>query len=454
MKLRVGAYCRVSTEQDDQLHSLHSQQAYFEEVIRAHPGWVFAGIYADEGVTGTSTKKRVAFLRMVDDCADGKLDLILTKEVSRFARNTVDALNYTRLLREYGTGVLFLNDGIDTRQGDGEFRLSIMASVAQEESRKTSERVKWGQRRSMERGVAFGHTYGFDIQKGALTVNRAEAEVVQLIFSLYLSGMGAGKIARELDARGIRPPRAERWSEAAILKMLRNERYTGDLLQKKSVTVDYLSHRRAVNCGQEETVFCPNHHPAIVEREAWEAVQAELARRRGTAGRRYSARHWCSGKVYCGQCGSAFVPRTTKGAGDCSYRIWCCRCRVRRGAAAPDGCNMRTVHENILLSCADTACRAAGLDMADIAAALERDAEKAGAQGLCLDGEAVSRMLGAAVESMAVERDGIRVFLRLLAVPCRVTCLISGRGNSCRADQLAWEWENQGTKPCAKTSNS
>lgn len=453
MKLRVCAYCRVSTDQDDQIHSLRSQQAYFEEVIRSHPGWAFAGIYADEGVTGTSTRKRAAFLRMVDDCADGKLDLVLTKEVSRFARNTVDALRYTRLLREYGTGVLFLNDGIDTRQGDGEFRLSIMASVAQEESRKTSERVKWGQRRSMERGVAFGHTYGFDIQKGVLTVNQAEAAVVRLIFSLYLSGMGAGKIARELDARGIRPPRAERWREASILKMLRNERYVGDLLQKKSVTVDYLTHRRMANCGQEERIFCPSHHPALIDRETWEAVQAELVRRRGP-GRRYSARHWCSGKVYCGRCGEVFVPRTGRDAAGHPYRIWGCRCRVRQEAAGALGkCGMRTVHEAVLLSCAEAACKAAGLDMAEVALALERDAEKAGACGLFLDGETAARLVGAAVESMVVEPDGIRVFLRQMAEPCRVTCEASGRGTRCRAENLAWEWEKQGTKPCVGTSH-
>ena len=181
MRVRAAAYCRVSTGKEDQRHSLENQRSYFEAHIRAHPGWELAGIYADEGLSGTDVGRREAFIRMLEDAAAGRLDLILTKEVSRFARNTVDTLRWTRRLRELGVGVVFLSDGIDTREGDGELRLTLMASMAQEESRKISQRVKWGQRRRMEAGVVFGNdsTYGFWTRNGQLTVREEEAAVVR-----------------------------------------------------------------------------------------------------------------------------------------------------------------------------------------------------------------------------------------------------------------------------------
>ena len=268
--LLVAAYCRVSTDRTDQANSLRSQREYFHTYINGHPGWRLAQVYADEGLSGTSIRRRAAFQQMMEDAADGKFGLILTKEVSRFARNTVDALAYTRRLKELGVGVVFLSDSIDTRDNDGELRLTIMASMAQEESRKTSQRVKWGQRRRMEAGVVFGSdsTYGFETRGGALTIRPAEAEVVRLIYDKYLTeGKGAHVIARELNQAGIVPPRAERRSENTILRILRNEKYAGDLLQKKYVTVDYLTHRKVENRGQEEQICLRDHHQAIVERE-------------------------------------------------------------------------------------------------------------------------------------------------------------------------------------------
>ncbi len=177
--LKVAAYARVSTDKEDQINSLTNQREYFESYIKSNGDWEFVEVYFDEGITGTQTKKRKGFNHMINDCKNGKIDLILTKEVSRFARNTVDTLNYTRMLKEYDVGVFFINDNIDTCQNDGEFRLAIMASVAQEESRKISERVKWGQRRAMENGVVFGNNsiVGFDINDGVLSINESEAEV-------------------------------------------------------------------------------------------------------------------------------------------------------------------------------------------------------------------------------------------------------------------------------------
>lgn len=182
----VAAYCRVSTDRDDQANSFASQQRYFAEYICRQPDWSLFEIYADEGITGTSTRKRAAFNRMIDRAHRGKFRLILTKEVSRFSRNILDTITYTRELRALGVGVLFLNDGISTLEPDAELRLSIMGSIAQEESRKTSSRVKWGQMRRMEQGVVFGRSLlGYDVQDGKLTVNPEGAALVRLIFQKY-----------------------------------------------------------------------------------------------------------------------------------------------------------------------------------------------------------------------------------------------------------------------------
>ena len=203
--LQVAAYCRVSTDKEDQANSFEAQQRYFRDYIERQPDWVLQGIYADEGISGTSTRKRVEFNKMLHAAELGQIDLIVTKEVSRFTRNTVDALQITRDLRRRGVGVLFLNDSLDTRTNDGELRLTIMSSVAQDESRKTSERSKWGQTRSMEKGVVFGGSLlGYDVIGGKMTVNQEGAEVVRLIFHKYLQERkGCSTIARELREAGI-----------------------------------------------------------------------------------------------------------------------------------------------------------------------------------------------------------------------------------------------------------
>lgn len=361
MPLRVAAYCRVSTDREDQANSLHSQKTYFQEYIRNHPDWTLVRVFADEGLSGTSTKKRKAFQCMIEAAEAGEIDLILTKEVSRFARNTVDALGYTRRLRELGVGVLFINDNIDTRDGDGELRLSIMATLAQEESRKTSSRVKWGQKRRMESGVVFGNnsTYGFETKGGRLTVKPEEAEVVRLIYHKFLDeGKGTHVIARELYEQGIAPPKTATgvWSGTMIHRILKNEKHAGDLLQKKYITSDYLTHRKVRNNGQEEQIYLRGHHEPIVDRATWDAVQRELSRRSAQRGAKtkYSNRYWCSGKIRCGSCGSCFTPRTTTRPNGEVYRAWACRGRVQYGNWKPGrqdgcaGCNMRMINEKSL----------------------------------------------------------------------------------------------------------
>ena len=252
--LRVAAYCRVSTDGDDQANSFESQQRYFRAYIAQQPHWELAGIFADEGLSGTSTKKRLAFQRMIACARAGTLDLIVTKEISRFARNTLDSIYYTRELKRLGVGVLFLSDNLCTLDGDAELRLAILSSIAQEESRRTSERVKWGQKRRMEQGVVFGRDLlGYDVRGGALYVNEAGARTVREIFHKCVDeGKGAHTIARELNEAGIPAARGGAWRSSVILRILRNEKYCGDLVQKKTYTPDYLTHEKKYNHGPEQ----------------------------------------------------------------------------------------------------------------------------------------------------------------------------------------------------------
>ena len=360
-KVKAAAYCRVSTDRDEQAGSLASQRLYFEEYIKCHEELEFSGVYYDEGISGTQTQKRQGFIRMIEDALNHRIDLILTKEVSRFARNTVDTLSYTRRLKEAGIGVIFIIDNIDTRQPDGELRLTIMASLAQEESRKTSERVKWGQKRRMERGVVFGRDLlGYTVKKGKLEINEAEVPVVRAIFRKYTEeGKGTHIIARELLAEGMRPREAAVWSPAVILRILRNEKYAGDLCQKKTVTPDYLTHRKKYNHGEEEMICIADHHEPIIDRNLWNRTQKELQKRSRSAakGERYSSRYWCSGKLYCGICGNRFVSRTKICKNGARYHAW--RCTAASGgrtskqgeAGTRITCGNRSVNEQSLLTC-------------------------------------------------------------------------------------------------------
>lgn len=279
--LRTAAYCRVSTDKQEQAQSLASQQSYFYDYIKKHDDWVLVDIYYDEGTSGTQTKKRAGFNQMITDAMNGQIDLILTKEVSRFARNTVDALAYTRMLRQRHIGVFFILDNIDTRECDGELRLTLMASLAQEESRKISERVKWGQKRRMEQGVVFGRDLlGYRVRNGQLVIHEKEADIVRHIFHKYTAeGKSARVIAKELLAEGYLPKYASRWSPGVIIKILHNEKYVGDLRQKKTITPDYLTHLKKSNAGEEEFIFIKNHHSPIIDRELWAETQKTLNQR-------------------------------------------------------------------------------------------------------------------------------------------------------------------------------
>ena len=340
VRKRVAAYCRVSTDHEDQANSFESQQRYFRQYIERNPDWELYEIFADEGISGTNTKKRSEFKRMIACAKEGDFDLIITKEISRFARNTLDSIYYTRDLKKHGVGVIFMNDNINTLDGDAELRLAIMSSIAQEESRKTSERVKWGQKRRMEQGVVFGRSMlGYDVKDGKMTVNEDGAKIVRLIFHKFANeNKGTHVIARELREAGITPMRVKEWSNTVILRVIRNEKYCGDLVQKKTFTPDFLSHEKKYNHGEEEFVIIKDHHEPIVSRELFEKANRILDEKSLTqeGKAKHSNRYPFSGKIKCGCCGSSYVARYKNRKNGTRYKAWRCYKSATQGSPHTD----------------------------------------------------------------------------------------------------------------------
>lgn len=337
-KLRVVFYARVSTDRDDQLHSFATQQEYFKNYITQNKDMIFIRGYADEGISGISTKNRIEFLRMIEDARLGKFDLILTKEVSRFARNTVDTLSYTRELSRLNVGVLFTNDGIDTRQKDGELRLTIMASLAQDESRKISERVNWAVQRNYENGVAHGGMpYGYRRnKKKEIVVYEPEANIVRKVFELYLQGLGCRRILQELrKIEGIKED-AEKWNTSKITNIIKNPKYCGDLVQGLSYTTDFLTKSRLLQKDKDKLFYIKDHHEAIISREVFDKAQEERIKRaavRDIENSKFSNKYIFSNKIECGHCHKTYVRKTSVKNG-IRYTVWKCSTKDRRGVSA------------------------------------------------------------------------------------------------------------------------
>ena len=309
-KLRVAAYCRVSSDSEEQLSSFATQVAYYTALIGEKEDWKFAGLYADEGITGTSTVKREDFQRLLADCRAGKIDRVLVKSISRFARNTTDCIQTVRELRTLGVSVHFEKEDIDTGAMGSEMLLSILGSAAQEESLSISQNLKWSYRRRMRAGefITCHAPLGYYLKGNTLEPDPQEVPIVHYIFSSYLAGKGTVEIAEELNLLDSSP--RQRWSTSAILYILRNEKYIGDSLVQKKFTPDTLPLQQQLNRGQVSQYYIRNSHPAILSTEAFEAVQNLLRQKQKThAPKKPIESYPLSHIVSCGTCGSPFYRR-------------------------------------------------------------------------------------------------------------------------------------------------
>lgn len=284
VRKRVAAYCRVSTDGEEQLNSFSSQVKYYTELIEKEPDWMMAGVYADEAITGTQVFKREGFQKMIKACLDGEVDMVITKSISRFARNTLDTLKYVRTLKEKNIAVFFEDEKINTLSMDGELLLVVLSSVAQQEVENISNNVKKGLAMKMSRGEIVGFVgalgYDYDPVTKTMTVNQEGAKIVQYIFNRYVSGVGTSTIARELEEMGVpNPSGSKTWHQTTVAGIIRNEKYIGDLLQGKTFTVDPISHRRLDNLGESDKYLMKDHHEAIVSREVFDKAQEILAKR-------------------------------------------------------------------------------------------------------------------------------------------------------------------------------
>ena len=327
-KRRVAGYARVSTDHDDQFTSYAAQVDYYTNYIKGRDDWKFVEVYTDEGITGTSTKHREGFKRMVADALDGKIDLIVTKSVSRFARNTVDSLTTIRQLKEKGIEVYFEKENIWTFDGKGELLLTIMSSLAQEESRSISENCTWGQRKRFADGkvsVPFQRFLGYDRgPDGNLVVNREQAVIVKRIYSLFLQGMTYHGIADNLTKDGIPTPGGKKkWSISTVKSILSNEKYKGDALLQKSYTVDFLTKKTKVNKGEIPQYYVEDNHEAIIDSEVFEMVQREMAKR-GKGKKYHSGVHAFSTKIKCGECGSWYGSKVWHSNTKYRKTVWQC----------------------------------------------------------------------------------------------------------------------------------
>jgi len=284
-QLRVAAYCRVSTDDEEQLTSYEAQRTFYTDKIMENPDWTMAGIFADEGITGTSARKRPEFLRMIRQCKQRKIDLILTKSISRFARNTVDCLTYVRLLKEHGIAVIFEEQNINTLESDSEMLITLLGAFAQAESESISANVRWGIRQAMREGkanISYKYLYAYEKgEDGRPRIILEQAEVVRDIYKRFLAGASLRQIKEWLESEGI-PNVAgkEEWTISAIRGILTSEKYCGDVLPQKTFISDYIRKKAVKNTGQLPKYLIQYHHPAIVEQKVYDAVQAELARRK------------------------------------------------------------------------------------------------------------------------------------------------------------------------------
>ena len=369
---KVAAYARVSMESERLQHSLSAQVSYYSGLIQKNPAWEYVGVYADDGVTGTKAEAREEFNRMLADCEAGKIDIILTKSISRFARNTVDLLSTVRRLKELGISVQFEKERIDSLSEDGELMLTLLASFAQEEVRSLSDNVKWGTRKRFEKGIPNGkfHIYGYRWDGDHLVVEPEEAKIVKLIYDNFLNGLSAETTEKQLEAMGVKSYKGQHFGNSSIRQILGNITYTGNLLFQKEYIVDPISKKSKINRGELPQYWVENTHEAIIPLEVYQAVQAEKARRRELGAlANWSINTSCfTSKIKCGCCGKSYQRSNRKGRKDpnANYTIWICGTRRKSGNAH---CRNKDIPEAMLKQACATVL---GLDKFDESVFSER----------------------------------------------------------------------------------
>ena len=340
-KKRVAGYARVSTDQDEQLTSYEAQVDYYTGYIQDREDWIFVGVYTDEGISATSTAKREGFKRMIADALAGKIDLIITKSVSRFARNTVDSLITVRQLKEKGIEVFFEKENIYTLDSKGELLITIMSSLAQEESRSISENVTCGRRKRMQDGkisLPYGQFLGYEKGKNGLPqIVENEARIVRLIYAMFLEGSTYGTIAAYLTDHGIPSPSGkETWSVSTVKSILENEKYSGNALLQKGFTVDFLTKKTKKNEGEIPQYFVKDSHPSIISPETYDLVQSEIRSRRAS-GQRAGAGPFV-GRIFCGEYGSVFGCKVWQSNNKYRRTVWQCNAKYERGKRGGPKC--------------------------------------------------------------------------------------------------------------------
>ncbi|SKC77468.1 recombinase family protein [Maledivibacter halophilus] len=343
-RIRVAAYCRVSTDSEEQLLSYNSQVLHYRQLVQSNSEWELVEIYADEAISGTQINNRISFQKMINDALDDKIDLIITKSISRFARNTLDTLKYVRLLKKHNVAIFFEKENINTLTMNGEMLLVILSSLAQQESESISANVKMGLKMKMKRGEMTGFNgclgYDYDPKQKILTVNEKEAEIIKYIFNRYISGMGCYVIAKELTKLKYKTKRGStNWGESTVRGIIKNEKYKGDLLMGKTFTVDPITHRRLDNFGEEDKYYVKDHHEPIISKEVFEEAQRILAKRsprksmeKGLKREKYSRKYAFSSMMKCGFCGSTIGRRSWHG-NNVTYRkiVWACITGTKKG---------------------------------------------------------------------------------------------------------------------------
>lgn len=349
-RIRVAAYCRVSTDGDEQLGSFESQKAYYEQKIKQNKEWVSARIFADEAITGTKVDKREGFQEMIRKCQNGEIDMILTKSISRFSRNTQDIIKYVRMLRDRNIAIVFEKENINTLDMNGEMLLTILSSLSQGEVESLSENVKMGLKMKMKRGelVGFNGCLGYDYHPDtkSITVNEQEAETVRFIYDMYLQGYGSSTIAKRLTEMGVKNKRGTvEWHDHGVMGIIKNEKYKGDILLGKTFTVDPISKRRLANMGEEDRYYIRDHHEPIVSREVWDKADEIRLKRvkprlmENTGNReRYTRQFTFSSMLECGYCDHKLSRRTRHQTTTTKKPVWQCMNAIKNGISSCPNC--------------------------------------------------------------------------------------------------------------------